>query len=247
LWVAWLLAFAAPLSAGDAPTYEFVFEADLTVLAERADGEVELDAAMQSTITILERRLNGLDGSYRLTHQGRGRLLVQMTAIDAPHIIRDMVGITGVLQFLLIDPDASAEQNARGIARPGSAIYPMKDGLPSIAVRLEGGVSGDNLTNALQGIDPFTDEAVVNLQFDAKGAQQFAALTSANVGKQLAIVLDGKVLSAPTIVQPILGGQVQISGSFTLDRAQQLAIALRSGALPTPLRLVEERVISATH
>ncbi|HEX9806684.1 MAG TPA: protein translocase subunit SecD, partial [Alteraurantiacibacter sp.] len=113
----------------------------------------------------------------------------------------------------------------------------------SIAVERLGGIRGDNLTNAQQSFDPQTNEPVVSITFDADGTRRFARLTSENVGRPFAMILDGKVLSAPNINEPILGGQAQISGSFTVDTANQLAISLRSGALPVDLTVVQEGTV----
>lgn len=237
--------FAAPsLHAETAPTYEFVFETDRERLAKRSDGPIDIDAAMQSVIAVAKARLNGLEGSYSLSHEGEGRLVVQITHAGAPRIARDVFGVTGDLDFLLVDLETVPLDEAKGIARPGSAIYPMANGNPAIAVRLDGGISGDHLVHIMASIDANTGESVVQLQFDEKGKQALADFTGANVGRPIAIVLDGEVLTAPTIQEAIRGGLVQISGNFTRDSANQLAIILRSGALPTPLVLVAERVIA---
>ncbi|MFZ1564425.1 protein translocase subunit SecD, partial [Sphingorhabdus sp.] len=116
-------------------------------------------------------------------------------------------------------------------------------GIPQIAVRRLGGISGDKLTGSQQSFDPKTNEPVVNIQFDTEGGQRFARMTQQYTGKMFAIILDGKVISAPQIKEPILGGSSQISGSFTVESAGQLAIALNSGALPVDLKVVEERSV----
>src|SRR5690606_37089768 len=115
----------------------------------------------------------------------------------------------------------------------------------AIAVKRLGGIRGDSLTNAQQTFEQQTNAPVVSIQFDPQGGARFARLTSQNVGKPFAIILDGEVISAPNINEPILGGSAQISGSFTVDTANQLAIALRSGALPVDLTVIEEFSISA--
>ena len=235
---------AAPLRAETAPTYEFVFEPDRDRLAKRIDGPVDFDTAMQSVIAVAKARLNGLEGSYALTHEGEGRLVVQITHADAPRIARDVFGIVGDLDFLPVDLDTTPADIARGTARPGSAIYPMANGDPAIAVRLDGGISGDSLTRARAIIDPDTYQAFVELRFDVEGERALAEMTSANVGRAIAIVLDGEVLSAPTIREPIRSGALIISGNFSQESANQLAIALSSGALPTPFNLVDQRIIT---
>ncbi len=106
-----------------------------------------------------------------------------------------------------------------------------------------GGIRGDMLTNAQQSFNQQTNEPVVNITFDSQGARKFADLTSENVNKPFAIILDGKVLSAPNINEPILGGTAQISGSFTVESANELAISLRSGALPVDLTVIQEGTV----
>jgi preprotein translocase subunit SecD len=136
---------------------------------------------------------------------------------------------------------------AAGIAPPGSEIFPYAaDGDlagASLAVKRLGGIRGDNLTGAQAGVDPQTNEDVVNIQFDSQGGQKFAKLSTENVGKNFAIILDGEIISAPVFNEPILGGSAQISGSFTAESANALAIQLRSGALPVDLTVVEERTV----
>ena len=134
-----------------------------------------------------------------------------------------------------------------GIALPARPDLPYAPGTPQEgqfeAVRRLGGIGGGNLTGAQAGVDPTNNQNVVNITFDAQGGAKFAKLTRENVGKPFAIILDGEVLSAPNINEPILGGRAQISGSFTSESANNLAIALRSGALPVDLAIVEERTV----
>ena len=114
-----------------------------------------------------------------------------------------------------------------------------------MAVRRLGGIRGDTLTNAQQTFQPQTNEPVVNIQFNGQGADKFGRLTSQNVNKPFAIILDGQVLSAPNINEPILGGSAIIEGNFTVQSANELAIQLRSGALPVKLTVVDESTVSA--
>jgi preprotein translocase subunit SecD len=113
----------------------------------------------------------------------------------------------------------------------------------SIAVLRRAMVTGDQLIDAQQGYDQTTNAPVVNIRFDSQGARRFARTTQENVNKPFAIILDNVVLSAPNINEPILGGQAQISGGFTLEEANQLSISLRSGKLPVELKVVEERTV----
>ncbi len=134
-----------------------------------------------------------------------------------------------------------------GIAPPGSEIYPYAEDSNFAggfeAVERLGGIRGDNLIDAQAGNDPQTNESVVNISFDTQGATKFAKLSTENVGQRFAIILDGKILSAPQFNEPILGGSAQISGSFDAESAAKLAIQLSSGALPVPLTVVEERSV----
>ncbi|MEN9932810.1 MAG: protein translocase subunit SecD, partial [Pseudomonadota bacterium] len=116
-------------------------------------------------------------------------------------------------------------------------------GIAAIAVRRLGGIKGDSLTDAKQTFEQQSNEPVVSITFDQQGGAKFAKLTTENVNRPFAIILDGKVLSAPNINEPILGGSAQISGNFNVDSANQLAISLRSGALPVDLKVVEERTV----
>src|SRR3546814_16326571 len=104
-------------------------------------------------------------------------------------------------------------------------------------------ISGDQLIDAQQGLDQQNNQPVVNIRFDGAGGRKFARVTTENVNRPFAIILDGVVLSAPNINEPILGGSAQISGSFTVASANELSIALRSGKLPVALTVVEERTV----
>ena len=157
-----------------------------------------------------------------------------------------MIGKTAKLEFKLVDEQADPDQTAQNKARVGSQILPYPTnptGLPTLAVRRLGGISGDQLVKADPTFDQQTNEPAVTIQFDSEGGQKFARMTQQNTGKLFAIILDGQVISAPVIQEPIFGGVSQISGSFTVESANQLAIALRSGALPVDLKIVEERSV----
>jgi preprotein translocase subunit SecD len=158
-----------------------------------------------------------------------------------------LLGQTAKLEFRLVDLQADPTLIAQGIAPPGSELLPFanpeKDGTGRMAIRRYGGIKGDQLTNAVASNDEKTNEPLVRITFDQAGGAKFAKLTRENVGKPFAIVLDGKIISAPNIQEPILGGEARISGSFTSESANQLAIALVSGALPVDLKVVEERSV----
>ncbi|GAB5349602.1 protein translocase subunit SecD [Alteriqipengyuania sp. 357] len=204
--------------------------------------------AMDSATDVVRRRIDEL-GTREPTiiRQGDTRIVVQVPGLQDPEQLKELLGQTARLEFKLVDQDALPSDVAQGIAPAGSEIFPYAAGTPfegsSIAVRRLGGIQGDRLVDASAGVDPQTNENVVNIKFDSQGAQRFAQLTTQNVGKPFAIILDGEVLSAPNINEPIRGGSAQISGSFNADSAAALSISLRSGALPVDLAIVEERTV----
>ncbi len=204
--------------------------------------------AMDSATEVVRKRIDEL-GTREPTiiRQGDTRIVVQVPGLQDPDQLKALLGQTAQLEFKLVDQGALPADVAQGIAPAGSQIFPYAPGSDfegqSIAVRRLGGIQGDNLINAQQSFDPQTNEPVVNIQFDQQGGARFARLTQENVGKPFAIILDGQVISAPNINEPILGGSAQIAGSFTVESANQLAISLRSGALPVDLAVVEERTV----
>ncbi len=203
--------------------------------------------AMDTATEVVRKRIDAL-GTREPTiiRQGADRIVVQVPGLKDPSALKALLGQTAKLEFKLVDTTASPADIAQGIAPPGSEIVPFADprgGNTALAVKRLGGIKGDQLTNARQTNDSRSNEPVVSITFDQTGGAKFAKLTTVNVNRPFAIILDGKVLSAPNINEPILGGSAQISGSFTTESANQLAIALRSGALPVDLKVVEERTV----
>ena len=210
--------------------------------------ELAVTQAMETATEVVRKRIDAL-GTREPTiiRSGDQRIVVQVPGLKDPQALKDLLGQTAKLEFKLVDTTASPTDIAQGIAPPGSQIVAYadveKNGVAAIAVKRLGGIKGDQLTNAQQTYDQQTNEPVVSITFDSQGGAKFAKLTSENVNRPFAIILDGKVLSAPNINEPILGGNAQISGGFSVDSANQLAIALRSGALPVDLKVVEERSV----
>ncbi len=207
-----------------------------------------LTQAMDSATEVVRQRIDALGTREpTIVRQGDTRIVVQVPGLQDPDELKELLGQTAQLEFRLVDPTALPSDVQQGIAPPGSQIFPYAEDSAfagqSPAVRRLGGIQGDNLVDAQQSFDPQTNEAVVSIQFNQEGGARFAQLTQENVNRPFAIILDGEVLSAPNINEPILGGSAQISGSFTVDTANQLAIALRSGALPVDLTVIEERTV----
>ena len=227
---------------------EVVDGSRFVIVPTQAGLELAVNQAMDSATEVVRRRIDAL-GTREPTiiRQGDNRIVVQVPGFDDPQALKDLLGQTARLEFKLVDVNALQSDVDQGIAPPGSQILAYSEGSPFpgqyIAVKRLGGIRGDNLTNAQQGFDQQTNEPVVNITFDSQGGAKFARLTRENVNRPFAIILDDEVLSAPNINEPILGGTAQISGGFTVDSANALAISLRSGALPVDLTIVEERTV----
>ncbi len=204
------------------------------------------EAVNQAMDTAREVVFNRVDpeGTKETTvvRQGADRILVQVPGLQDPEGLKALLGKTARLEFKLVDLNADPTQVQAGRAGPGSQILPMSGG-GRIAVIRRSMVTGDQLIDAQQGFDQTTGEPVVNIRFDSSGSRRFGRVTQDNVGKPFAIILDNVVLSAPNINEPILGGAAQISGSFTTESANELAVQLRSGKLPVELKVIEERTV----
>ena len=217
----------------------------------QAGIDLAISSAMETAVEVVRKRIDALGTKEPdIRRLGGTRIDVQVPGLQDPQALKNLLGQTAKLEFKMVDETAVPSDLAKGIVPPGDEIVPYADpndpaagGVPFLAVKRLGGIKGDELTDAKQQFEQKTNAAVVSITFNQQGGEKFAKLTTDNVGKRFAIILDGKVLSAPSIREPILGGGAQISGSFTVQSATQLAIALRSGALPVDLTVVEERTV----
>jgi preprotein translocase subunit SecD len=204
--------------------------------------------AVEQSIQIVERRVNEL-GTVEPTIQRQGvdRVLVQVPGLQDPQRLKELLGKTAKLTFRLVDPTGSVEEGLQGRPPPDSEILhgTAKEGRHPYLVKKQVMVSGEDLNDAQPGFDQRTSEPIVTFRFNTSGGRRFAQVTQENVGRPFAIVLDNEVISAPVIREPILGGSGQISGNFTVEAANDLAILLRAGALPAPLTIIEERTVGA--
>ncbi|MBO9375413.1 protein translocase subunit SecD [Sphingomonas histidinilytica] len=203
------------------------------------------DSAMQVATEVVRKRIDEM-GTREPTiiRQGAERIVVQVPGLQNPAALKALLGRTAKLEFKLVDLTADPAAVAQGRAPVGSEVVAYAEpGQAPIAVKRRAMLSGDELIDAKLSYNSQTNEPVVSITFNSEGGRKFARVTQENVGKPFAMILDGKVLSAPNINEPILGGQAQISGRFTTDSANQLAIALRSGKLPVALKVVEERTV----
>ncbi len=230
-----------------------VYEFDLTV---NPDGLVRLtysDAGLTQrvrgivtqSIEVINRRINQLGTTEpSIQRQGEDRILVEAPGLGDPQRLKDLVGQTAQMTFHLVDSQITAQQAGQTPPQPGAVRFPSESD-PSMVYEVEETplMTGEDLSNAEAGFDQQTNQPVVNFRLTTSGARKFGDVTSKNVGRLFAIVLDDKVISAPVIREPILGGSGQISGSFTVQSANDLAILLRAGALPAKLTIVEERSV----
>ena len=208
-----------------------------------------LTSAIQASIETIRRRVDAFGTTEpSIQREGRSRVLVQVPGISDVERLKTLIGETGKLEFKLVDPGVDASQAAPSNQVPVGDVLVYSTDTPPIPYVLKDQVmvSGENLVDAQPGFDSRTGEPVVTFRFDSAGAKRFGKVTQENVGLPFAIVLDGKVISAPVIREPILGGTGQISGNFTVQRANDLAVLLRSGALPAKLTVIEERTVGAS-
>ena len=199
--------------------------------------------AVDQSIEIIQRRVNEL-GLVEPTIQREGvdRILVQVPGLQDPSRLKQILGKTAKLDFRMVDLSMTAEQ-AEASHPPADSEILDGEGGAKYLIEKRVLVSGGDLVDAQPGFDQRSNEPIVSFRFNSSGARKFAEATQQNVGKPFAIVLDNKVISAPVIREPILGGSGQISGNFTVQQANDLAILLRAGALPAPLTIIEERTV----
>ena len=199
-------------------------------------GIIEIkNSSLQESLEIVRRRIDEV-GTNEPTIQIRGneRILVELPGLDDPNRIKNLLGKTANLTFRLVSEEDDSF---------GSEVLFFEDGITKLKVNKRVVMSGDNLSTARPEFDSQSDQTVVTFSLDRLGAKRFGRVTSKNVGKKLAIVLDNKIISAPQIREPILGGNGQITGDFTFQSATDLALLLRSGALPAPINIIEERTV----
>ena len=205
--------------------------------------------SVDQSIQIIERRVNEL-GTVEpsIQRQGVDRILVQVPGLQDPSRLKELLGKTAKLTFRLVDMSMNPQEAVQqGRAPPDSEILYEGKGAQRVPVLVQKQVmvSGEDLNDAQPGFDQRTSEPIVSFRFNTSGGRRFAQVTQENVGRPFAIVLDNEVISAPVIREPILGGSGQISGNFTVESANDLAILLRAGALPAPLTIIEERTVGA--
>jgi preprotein translocase subunit SecD len=224
-----------------------VVDSTRIVLTPTASGlAAATDSALAVATEVVRKRIDEMGTREpTIVRQGAERILVQVPGLQDPAALKALLGKTAKLEFKLVDLAASPTEVAAGRAPVGSQVVPYPDnpaGGDKIAVQRRAILTGDELIDAQLAYDQ-DNRPVVSITFNTSGGRKFARVTQENVNKPFAMMLDGSVLSAPNINEPILGGKAQISGNFTVESANQLAIALRSGKLPVALKVIEERTV----
>lgn len=211
--------------------------------------EQRVASAVQQSIEVVRRRIDELGTTEpTIQRQGADRILVQVPGFDNPEQLKALLSQTAKLSFRFVDRSVSVAEAERSRPPVGSRILEAQseeERASGVKYLVEDRVivSGEDLVDAQPGFAQRTNQPVVTFRFNTAGARKFGRATQENVGRPFAIVLDDKVVSAPVIQEPILGGSGQITGNFTVDSANNFAILLRAGALPAELTVVEERTV----
>jgi preprotein translocase subunit SecD len=222
-------------------------EAGTIIIKESEQGlRQRIANAASASIETINRRVNNLGTSEStIVRQGADRILIQFPGLKDTKELKKLIGETAKLTFHEVHPSLSADEAKMTSIPTGYKVYPsdQSEGGGEYLLREQPVVQGADLADAQPGFDSRTGEPVINFRFNQIGARKFGNFTKDHVGRPFAIVLDDKVISAPVIREPILGGSGQISGNFTVEGTNTLAVQLRSGSLPTKLTIVEERTV----
>ncbi len=221
-------------------------------LHDKAAASIREQAATQALETIRNRVDQFGVSEPEIVPQPGGRILVQLPGVKDTQRAIALIGKTAQLEFKLVDDAVDPKTATKATLPPGDELNYLvtrdrstgrSNPREAIVIRSRASMTGETITDARVQLDSQHNEPYVSVAFNAVGARQFADLTTRNVKKRLAIVLDNKVQSAPVIQEAITGGEARISGDFTMEEARDLAVVLRSGALPAPVKILEERTV----
>ncbi len=225
---------------------------DAYLLLDQKEADKIKKMAVDQALETIRNRVDQFGVSEPdITPQGEDRIAIQLPGIKDAERAKNLIGKTALLEFKIVDDAADVQQALQGKVPPGrEVLYEIsvdkqtgkKSKIPFV-VEKRPAITGRYVTDAKVSIDSQYNEPYVSLSFDRQGARIFARVTEENVKRRLAIVLDGAIYSAPVISEKIGGGQARITGSFTMDEAHDLAIVLRAGALPAPVKVLEERTV----
>ncbi|MBW2645606.1 MAG: protein translocase subunit SecD [Deltaproteobacteria bacterium] len=239
-----ILEITSKDTSGDEPKFQLVLKGE----EARYIKKMAVDQGLET----IRNRIDQFGVSEPdIRPQGENRILIQLPGIKDPKRAVELIGKTALLEFKLVDDEHSLKDALKGIIPPDDEILTEVEVDPvtkqerriPYLIKKRTYLTGEYLTDARVQIDSQYNEPYVSIEFDKKGARLFEQVTGANVKKRLAIVLDGHVYSAPVIQEKIAGGQARITGNFTTEEAHDLAIVLRAGALPAPVKILEERTV----
>ena len=216
---------------------DIIEDDNIFILNYSRQGVIEIKTSSQDqALEIVRRRIDEIGTNEpNILKRGNDRILVELPGLDDPMRIKSLLGKTANLTFRFVTSNANDSF--------GTEKLQYEDSTEEDIVSKRIILSGDNLLDAQPRMNNESNETVVSFTLDRVGAKRFGKATSTGIGKQLAIVLDGKIISAPVIRDTIASGSGQISGGFTFQSATDLALLLRSGALPAPLNIIEERTV----
>ena len=217
--------------------YDVIIDNDLFNLKLSKYGLISLKtSSLDQAIEIVRRRVDEVGTNEpNILKRGNDRILVELPGLDDPMRIKNLLGKTANLSFRYISKSTEGTF--------GSEVLEFEDGSETANVSKRIIISGENLVDAQPRMDSQTNEPIVSFTLDRVGSKRFGKSTTNSIGKRLAIVLDGKIISAPVVRDAIISGSGQITGGFTFQSATDLALLLRSGALPAPMNIIEERTV----
>jgi preprotein translocase subunit SecD len=203
--------------------------------------------AVEQSIEIIRRRIDALGTREpNIQRQGTDRIVVEAPGESDPERLKNVIGQTAKLTFQMVDDSVPIQEAMAGHVPPESMVIPSQDGYsPAYVVQRRALVTGEMLTSAQMSFQSQSGRPAVAFRFNGAGAKRFAEATTQNTGKRFAIVLDNKILSAPVIQEPITGGSGEITGNFTTETANDLAVLLNAGALPAPLNVIQQTTVGA--
>jgi preprotein translocase subunit SecD len=209
--------------------------------------DAEANKAVEQNREVIRRRIDQMGTKEpEINRVGKNRIDIQAAGESDPEKLKAIIGQTAKLSFQMVDEQASPEDIAAGRIPPGDELLVSTDGVaPNYLVKKHQVVTGEMLTSAQSNFDSQTGQPVVAFRFNGIGSRRFGDITRQNIGKRFAIVLDKKVISAPVIETAISGGTGQIHGHFTPESANELAVLLRAGALPAPMKVEQQRTVGA--
>ena len=241
-------AQAQKVIAGHYPDYAITLQpnAVLDVSLTPDAARKMKDDALQQAIVVIRNRIDELGVSEPvIQRQGAAHIAVQLPGVQDTQRAKSIIGSTAQLEFKMVDEQANMAAALKGDLPPGTALFYGAHGAPYV-LYTNTVLTGLYLSNASAGVDNSSGQAIVNVSFDNAGTRIFGDLTTKNVGKRMAILLDNKVVTAPVIREAITGGRAQITGFSGLKDASNAAIELRAGALPAPVHISEERTVGPT-